>query len=48
LRDGAGKHFDPEIVRAFEFIVPALYAEIGKADQGYLQTALKMIVKEYF
>jgi HD-GYP domain-containing protein (c-di-GMP phosphodiesterase class II) len=48
LRDGAGKHFDPEVVRAFESAVTALHGEIGQADKTYLQTALKSIIGKYF
>jgi len=48
LRDGAGKHFDPEVVSAFESIAPALYGEVGQADKTYLQAALKAIISKYF
>ncbi len=48
LRDGTGKHFDPDVVSTFESIAPALYGEIGQSDKTYLQTALKMIISKYF
>lgn len=48
LRDGAGGHFDPEVVSTFESIAPALHGEIGQADRSYLQAALKAIIKENF
>ncbi|MDD2915683.1 MAG: HD-GYP domain-containing protein [Gallionella sp.] len=48
LRNGTGKHFDPEVVSAFEPVVRALYSEIGQVDQSYLQAALKRIISKYF
>ncbi len=48
LRDGTGKHFDPDVVSTFESIAPALYGEIGQSDKTYLQTALKTIISKYF
>lgn len=48
LRDGAGKHFDPDVVSTFEAVAPALYGEIGQADKTYLQAALKAIINKYF
>lgn len=48
LRDGAGKHFDPDVVSTFESIATALYGEIGQADRSYLQAALRAMIKEYF
>jgi HD-GYP domain-containing protein (c-di-GMP phosphodiesterase class II) len=48
LRDGAGNHFDPEVVGAFESIAAALYGELGQAGKPYLQAALKTIIDNYF
>jgi len=48
LCDGAGEHFDPKVVSAFESITSALYAELGQADKIYLQKALKAIIGKYF
>jgi HD-GYP domain-containing protein (c-di-GMP phosphodiesterase class II) len=48
LRDGAGKHFDPDVAGTFEFIAPGLYGEIGQADKTYLQAALKTLINKYF
>lgn len=48
LREGAGEHFDPDVVSAFETIASALHGELGQADRSYLQAALKAIIKEYF
>lgn len=48
LRDGASKHFDPDIVSTFESIATALHGEIGQADKTYLQAALKAIIGKYF
>ena len=48
LRDGAGKHFDPDVVSTFESMATVLYGEIEQADRGYLQAALKAIISKYF
>lgn len=48
LREGAGKHFDPDVATTFEFVATALYGEIGQADRSYLQEELKAIINEYF
>ena len=48
LRDGAGKHFDPDVVSTFEPIALGLYGEIGQADKSNLQAALKTIIGTYF
>lgn len=48
LRDGAGKHFDPDVVSTFASIATALHGEIGQTDRVYLQKTLKVIIKEYF
>lgn len=48
LRDGAGKHFDPRVVSAFEFIAPELYGEVGQAEKIYLQSAMKKVINTYF
>ncbi|GAB5605769.1 hypothetical protein TK5_18490 [Sideroxyarcus sp. TK5] len=48
LQEGAGKHFDPDVVSAFESIAHALYGEIGQTDKTYLQAALKAITSKYF
>ena len=48
LRDGAGKHFDPDVVSTFESVASVLHGEIGQADRSYLQAALKAIINEYF
>lgn len=48
LLDGAGKHFDPDVVGTFEPVASGLYGEIGQADRSYLQAALKAIINEYF
>ncbi|MBI3481253.1 MAG: HD domain-containing protein [Nitrosomonadales bacterium] len=48
LRDGAGKHFDSDVVSIFETIATALYGEIGLADKSDLQAALKTIIGKYF
>lgn len=48
LRDGAGKHFDPDVVNTFQSVAPALYGEVGQTDKSYLQAALKSIIGKYF
>lgn len=48
LRDGAGKHFDADIVNIFEFVAPELYGEIGLSDKNYLQAEMKVKVSKYF
>ncbi len=48
LRDGANKHFDPDVVNTFEAIAPELYGEFGHAERDYLQGALKKITSKYF
>lgn len=48
LQDGAGKHFAPEVVSAFEPVAKALYGEIGLADKAYLKSTLKMTINKYF
>ncbi|KAF0205352.1 MAG: metal dependent [Gallionellaceae bacterium] len=48
LREGAGKHFDPRVVNAFEMIALGLYGEIGRAEKVYLQSAMKAIINKYF
>lgn len=48
LREGSGKHFDPEIVIVFEKIALVLYGEIGHAEKTYLQAAMKKIINQYF
>jgi len=48
LRDGAGKHFDPEVVSVFESVATGLYGEIGQSDKTYLRGALKAIINKYF
>ncbi|OGS68854.1 MAG: phosphohydrolase [Gallionellales bacterium RIFOXYD12_FULL_53_10] len=48
LQDGAGGHFDPEVVGIFITVAATLYGEIGQSDRGYLQKTLKVIIKKYF
>lgn len=48
LLDGAGKHFDPDIVNTFASVAAVLHGEIGQADKTYLQASLKAIINEYF
>lgn len=48
LREGSGKHFDPEVVNVFEKIALVLYGEIGRAEKAHLQAALKEIINKYF
>jgi hypothetical protein len=48
LQDGAGGHFDPEVVGIFITVAATLYGEIGQYDRGYLQKTLKVIIKKYF
>ena len=48
LCEGAGNHFDPEIVSAFESVAFSLYDEFGQADKTYLRAALKAIIDKYF
>ena len=48
LRDGAGKHFDPEVVSIFETIATTLYSEIGQADKSDLRATLETIIGKYF
>lgn len=48
LRDGAGVHFDPEVVHIFEVVAPELYGKFGQADRNYLQVSLKAITGKYF
>lgn len=48
VQDGAGKHFAPEVVSAFEPVAKALYDEIGQSDKAYLKSALKVAINKYF
>lgn len=48
LHEGAGKHFDTDVVNTFESIATVLYGEIGLSDKTYLQTTLKATINEYF
>lgn len=48
LREGAGKHFDPDVVSTFASVAAMLYGEIGLADKMYLQAALKSVIRKYF
>lgn len=48
LREGKGKHFDPEIIIVFETIMNEMYDEIGCADKSNLQTKMKAVTHQYF
>lgn len=48
LLDGAGRHFDPNVVNIFVSIASELYSELGQEDQKYLQMTLKEIISMYF
>jgi HD-GYP domain-containing protein (c-di-GMP phosphodiesterase class II) len=48
LREGAGSHFDPEIVAAFVAIAPALHGRFGAWGEEELQAEVKTIVATYF
>lgn len=48
LQDGAGGHFDPEVVAIFVTVAATLYGEIGQSERGYLQKTLKVMIKKYF
>lgn len=48
LQDGAGGHFDPEVVSIFITVAATLYGKIGQSDRDYLQKALKVMMKKYF
>lgn len=47
LREGAGNHFDPEVVDIFEKIAPALYDDIGCGDKQAMREKMKSVVKKY-
>src|SRR5574337_1540104 len=48
LRQGAGSHFDPGLVRTFERIAPGLYAEINDAGEQVLKVKLDTLLEQYF
>ena len=47
LHEGAGTHFDPELVRQFEQIAATLYASLANQDE-FAQTELVRIIWQYF
>jgi putative nucleotidyltransferase with HDIG domain len=47
LREGAGAHFDPDLLQVFEGIAPKLHAAFGNRDQEARQQ-LALIVDRYF
>jgi HD-GYP domain-containing protein (c-di-GMP phosphodiesterase class II) len=48
LREGAGSHFDPEIVAAFVDIAPGLHAHFSAWNDEALENELKAAVGQYF
>lgn len=47
LRDGAGTHFDPDLLRLFEAMAPSLHAAFGNRD-AEPRLELELIVERYF
>ena len=47
LRDGAGTHFDPDLLQAFEEIAPSLHAAFGNRD-AEPRLELDLLVDRYF
>lgn len=48
LRRGRGTHFDPDILDAFEQLVPLLLNDISTADKQALKGHLVAIIRKYF
>jgi len=48
LREGRGRHFDPQILDNFLRICGPLHAELGSADDEYLHSRMSALVSRYF
>ena len=48
LKNGAGSHFDPELVDIFAGLAPELYQFIGELDANQLEAVMNPILGPYF
>lgn len=44
----SGRQFDPEIVAVFRRIIPALYAELSRADAAQIERTLNRLIEKHF
>jgi HD-GYP domain-containing protein (c-di-GMP phosphodiesterase class II) len=48
LQDGAGKHFDPHLVKVFSHLASSVYRTITEASEEQLQAMLERMVRKHF
>lgn len=48
MRGGRSSHFDPQLLDAFDAIVPELYSEIGHTEDAAVYEALRRLVSKYY
>ncbi|MBF0568929.1 MAG: HD domain-containing protein [Nitrospirae bacterium] len=48
LKEGSGKHFDPELLEVFTGLSAELYDKTSKAEDAVLEKSLRELVRDYF
>jgi HD-GYP domain-containing protein (c-di-GMP phosphodiesterase class II) len=48
LRDGAGSHFDPHLIKVFDTLAPEVYRTLTESTEEQLQALLTRMVRKHF